>query len=179
MGYYVCAVNGGSGRSLTTSLFFFIRIFFVTHRPLHADAAGGHYQQTIVAAIAHRDGRHLVSSASPKRVAAPTLKNPVLILTALAVLYWVFWASLAGRLPLFKGLDEMQQMAFSQTLGAGDYFTLAVVQTRRAGHRGGGGFRGGRIFRLCFIGAALGLVLHAHIRGRTRGDCRSPARFLA
>ncbi|VUC79701.1 Chloride channel protein [Salmonella sp. NCTC 11881] len=43
----------------------------------------------------------------------------------------------------------MQQMAFSQTLGAGDYFTLAVVKLAALVIAAASGFRGGRIFSGC------------------------------
>ncbi len=51
--------------SLTTSLFFSSGIF-VTHRPLHADAAGGHCQRSDRRGDRHCrrwDGRRLVPSA--------------------------------------------------------------------------------------------------------------------
>ncbi|ECO7451714.1 hypothetical protein FXP45_05870, partial [Salmonella enterica] len=45
----------------------------------------------------------------------------------------------------------------------GDYFTLAVVKLAALVIAAAGGFRGGRIFPAVFIGAALGLMLHAHV----------------
>lgn len=64
---------------------------------------------------------------------------------------------------MFKGLDEMQQMAFSQTLGTSDYFMLAVIKLAALVVAAASGFRGGRIFPAVFVGVALGLMLHAHV----------------
>lgn len=57
----------------------------------------------------------------------------------------------------------MQQMAFSQTLGASDYFMLAVIKLAALVVAAASGFRGGRIFPAVFVGVALGLMLHAHV----------------
>ncbi|MDQ8576682.1 chloride channel protein, partial [Klebsiella aerogenes] len=64
---------------------------------------------------------------------------------------------------LFKGLDEMQQLASSQTLGAGDFLLIAVVKLAALVLAAACGFRGGRIFPAVFVGVSLGLMLHAHV----------------
>lgn len=57
----------------------------------------------------------------------------------------------------------MQQMAFSQTLSATDFFLLAVIKLAALVVAAACGFRGGRIFPAVFVGVALGLMLHAHV----------------
>ena len=90
------------------------------------------------------------------------LKHPVLILGAGGLILGILGV-IGGPLTLFKGLDEMQQMAFSQTLGASDYFMLAVIKLAALVVAAASGFRGGRIFPAVFVGVALGLMLHAHV----------------
>ena len=68
-----------------------------------------------------------------------------------------------GHITLFKGLDEMQQLAFSQTLTASDYMLIALVKLAALVLAAACGFRGGRIFPAVFVGVALGLMLHAHV----------------
>ncbi|EJL2528537.1 ion channel protein [Salmonella enterica] len=126
--------------------------------PLMAAAAGSlttslFFHPHFSLPIAHYTQMRLVDIASGAIVAAIGIGG--FILGILGVI--------GGPLTLFKGLDEMQQMAFSQTLGAGDYFTLAVVKLAALVIAAASGFRGGRIFPAVFIGAALGLMLHAHV----------------
>lgn len=90
------------------------------------------------------------------------LKNPVLILGVGGFMLGVLGV-IGGPLSLFKGLDEMQQMAFSQTLSATDFFLLAVIKLAALVVAAACGFRGGRIFPAVFVGVALGLMLHAHV----------------
>ena len=70
---------------------------------------------------------------------------------------------IGGHITLFKGLDEMQQLASSQTLGAGDFLLIAVVKLAALVLASACGFRGGRIFPAVFVGVSLGLMLHAHV----------------
>ena len=71
--------------------------------------------------------------------------------------------TIGGPLTLFKGLDEMQQLAFSQTLTAADFLLIALVKLAALVLASASGFRGGRIFPAVFVGVALGLMLHAHV----------------
>ncbi len=57
----------------------------------------------------------------------------------------------------------MQQLASSQTLGAGDFLLIAVVKLAALVLAAACGFRGGRIFPAVFVGVSLGLMLHAHV----------------
>ncbi|QBX83203.1 ion channel protein [Citrobacter tructae] len=147
--------------SLTTSL------FFHPHFSLPIE----HYSQmhlidilsgAVVAAIAIAAGMIAVWCLPRLHQLMRHLKHPVLILGAGGFLLGIL-GIIGGPLTLFKGLDEMQQMAFSQTLGASDYFMLAVIKLAALVVAATSGFRGGRIFPAVFVGVALGLMLHAHV----------------
>ncbi len=55
------------------------------------------------------------------------LKNPILTLGIGGLLLGIV-GTIGGPLTLFKGLDEMQQLAFSQTLTAADFLLIALVK---------------------------------------------------
>ncbi|MGO3911446.1 ion channel protein [Huaxiibacter chinensis] len=90
------------------------------------------------------------------------LKHPVLILGVGGFLLGILGA-IGGPITLFKGLDEMQQMAFSQIFSVSDYLLFAIVKLAAVVVAAACGFRGGRIFPAVFIGVALGLMLHEHV----------------
>lgn len=147
--------------SLTTSLFF--------HS--HFSLPIAHYTQmhlvdifsgAVVAAIAIAAGMVAVWCLPRLHHLMHRLKHPVLILGVGGFILGILGV-IGGPLTLFKGLDEMQQMAFSQTLGASDYFMLAVIKLAALVVAAASGFRGGRIFPAVFVGVALGLMLHAHV----------------
>ncbi|CAI9397974.1 MULTISPECIES: ion channel protein [Citrobacter] len=147
--------------SLTTSLFF---------HP-HFSLPIAHYTQmrivdifsgAVVAAIAIAAGMVAVWCLPRLHALLHRLKNPVVLLGVGGFLLGILGV-VGGPLTLFKGLDEMQQMAFSQTLGATDFFMLAVIKLAALVIAAASGFRGGRIFPAVFIGVALGLMLHAHV----------------
>lgn len=147
--------------SLTTSLFF---------HP-HFSLPVAHYTQmrivdifsgAVVAAIAIAAGMVAVWCLPRLHALLHRLKNPVLILGVGGFLLGILGV-VGGPLTLFKGLDEMQQMTFSQTLGTTDFFMLAVIKLAALVIAAASGFRGGRIFPAVFIGVALGLMLHAHV----------------
>lgn len=54
------------------------------------------------------------------------LKHPVLIL-GMGVLFWRF-RRYRRTVTLFKGLDEMQQLAFSRAFSVSDYLLFALVK---------------------------------------------------
>ena len=147
--------------SLTTSLFF---------HP-HFSLPIAHYTQmhlidilsgAVVAAIAIAAGMVAVWCLPRLHHLMHRLKHPVLILGTGGFILGILGV-IGGPLTLFKGLDEMQQMAFSQTLGTSDYFMLAVIKLTALVVAAASGFRGGRIFPAVFVGVALGLMLHAHV----------------
>jgi H+/Cl- antiporter ClcA len=147
--------------SLTTSLFF---------HP-HFSLPIAHYTQmhlidilsgAVVAAIAIAAGMVAVWCLPRLHHVMHRLKHPVLILGVGGFILGILGV-IGGPLTLFKGLDEMQQMAFSQTLGTADYLLLAVIKLAALVVAAASGFRGGRIFPAVFVGVALGLMLHAHV----------------
>lgn len=147
--------------SLTTSLFF---------HP-HFSLPIAHYTQmhlidilsgAVVAAIAIAAGMVAVWCLPRLHRLMHRLKHPVLILGVGGFILGILGV-IGGPLTLFKGLDEMQQMAFSQTLGTSDYFMLSVIKLAALVVAAASGFRGGRIFPAVFVGVALGLMLHAHV----------------
>ena len=147
--------------SLTTSLLF----------PPHFSLPIAHYTQmhlidilsgAVVAAIAIAAGMVAVWCLPRLHHLMHRLKHPVLILGTGGFILGILGV-IGGPLTLFKGLDEMQQMAFSQTLGTSDYFMLAVIKLTALVVAAASGFRGGRIFPAVFVGVALGLMLHAHV----------------
>ena len=90
------------------------------------------------------------------------LKHPVLILGMGGFILGVLGA-IGGTVTLFKGLDEMQQLAFSQVFSVSDYLLFALVKLAALVIAAACGFRGGRIFPAVFVGVALGLMLHEHV----------------
>lgn len=147
--------------SLTTSLFFHphFSLPIAHYTQMHViDILSG----AVVAAIAIAAGMVAVWCLPRLHHLMHRLKNPVLILGAGGLILGILGV-IGGPLTLFKGLDEMQQMAFSQTLGASDYFMLAVIKLAALVVAAASGFRGGRIFPAVFVGVALGLMLHAHV----------------
>ncbi|MFE1753852.1 ion channel protein [Streptomyces anandii] len=70
--------------------------------------------------------------------------------------------ALGGRLTLFKGLSEVEELARNPGgWTAGQFVTMAVVKLAAMLVAASCGFRGGRIFPSVFIGAAFGLGAHA------------------
>ena len=147
--------------ALTTSLFF---------HP-HFSLPIAHYGQmqladifsgAIVAAIAIALGMVGVWCLPRLHRLMHRLKHPVLILGAGGFLLGILGA-IGGNVTLFKGLDEMQQMAFSQIYSVSDYLLFALVKLAALVVAAACGFRGGRIFPAVFIAVALGLMLHEHV----------------
>lgn len=147
--------------ALTTSLFFqphfSLPIPHYGHMQL-ADIFSG----AIVAAIAIALGMVAVWCLPRLHLLVHKLKHPVLILGAGGFLLGILGA-IGGPITLFKGLDEMQQMAFSQVFSVSDYFMFAIVKLAAVVVAAACGFRGGRIFPAVFIAVALGLMLHEHV----------------
>ncbi|MFG2477951.1 ion channel protein [Streptomyces fagopyri] len=70
--------------------------------------------------------------------------------------------ALGGHLTLFKGLDEVTELAKNpEGWSAGQFATMTVVKLAALVVAASCGFRGGRIFPAVFIGAAFGLFAHA------------------
>lgn len=147
--------------ALTTSLFF---------HP-HFSLPIAHYSQmqladifsgAIVVAIAIALGMVAVWCLPRLHRLMHRLKHPVLILGTGGLILGLLGA-IGGNITLFKGLDEMQQMAFSQLFSVSDYLLFALIKLAALVVAAACGFRGGRIFPAVFVGAALGLMLHEHV----------------
>ncbi|WP_371619105.1 ion channel protein [Streptomyces sp. NBC_00454] len=89
------------------------------------------------------------------------LPHPVLALTLGGVVLGLLGA-LGGHLTLFKGLDEIGELAADpKGHSAGALVMMTVVKLAAVLVACGSGFRGGRIFPSVFAGAAFGLAVHA------------------
>ncbi len=147
--------------ALTTSLFF---------HP-HFSLPIAHYGQmqlvdifsgAVVAAIAIALGMIAVWCLPRLHQLMHRLRNPVLSLGIGGFLLGIL-GIIGGHITLFKGLSEMQQLAFSQTFTVSDYLLFAVVKLAALVIAAACGFRGGRIFPAVFVAVALGLMLHEHV----------------
>ncbi|HDR2892469.1 TPA: ion channel protein [Enterobacter asburiae] len=147
--------------ALTTSLFF---------NP-HFSLSLPHYGQmqiadifsgAIVVAIAIALGMVAVWCLPRLHRLMHKLKHPVLMLGVGGLILGILGA-IGGPVTLFKGLDEMQQLAFSQVFSVSDYLLFALVKLAALVVAAACGFRGGRIFPAVFVGVALGLMLHEHV----------------
>lgn len=93
------------------------------------------------------------------------LRHPMLALPAGGLVLGLL-AALGGHLTLFKGLDEVAELARDPDgWSAGQFLTMAVVKLAALVVSASCGFRGGRIFPSVFIGAAFGLGAHALVPG--------------
>ncbi|MEV6614885.1 ion channel protein [Streptomyces sp. NPDC051051] len=89
------------------------------------------------------------------------LQHPMLALPVGGVVLGLL-AAVGGHLTLFKGLDEMAELAHDPDgWTAGEFTTMAVVKLAALLVATSCGFRGGRIFPAVFAGVALGLAAHA------------------
>ncbi|MFD3874071.1 ion channel protein [Streptomyces sp. NPDC058623] len=89
------------------------------------------------------------------------LPHPVLALTLGGVVLGLL-AALGGRLTLFKGLEEMGELAADPgAYSVGALVLMTVVKLAAVLVACGSGFRGGRIFPSVFAGAALGFAVSA------------------
>ncbi|MFF3938239.1 ion channel protein [Streptomyces phaeofaciens] len=93
------------------------------------------------------------------------LRHPMLMLPAGGVVLGLLGA-LGGHLTLFKGLEEVEELAADPDgWTAGEFATMTVVKLAALVVAASCGFRGGRIFPAVFVGAALGLTAHALVPG--------------
>lgn len=75
-------------------------------------------------------------------------------------------AAVGGHLTLFKGLDEIGELAADpEGWSAGEFATMTVVKLAALLIAASCGFRGGRIFPAVFVGVAFGLCAHALVDG--------------
>ena len=90
------------------------------------------------------------------------LKHPVLILGSGGFLLGVL-GLIGGEVTLFKGLDEMRQLAVAQHYSVATLLMFALVKLAALVIASACGFRGGRIFPVVFVAVALGMMLHQHV----------------
>ncbi|MFD4410809.1 ion channel protein [Streptomyces sp. NPDC058476] len=89
------------------------------------------------------------------------LRHPMVALPVGGLVLGLLGA-LGGHLTLFKGLDEVAELAQDpEGWSAGQFATMTVVKLAALLVAASCGFRGGRIFPSVFIGAAFGLCAHA------------------
>lgn len=120
---------------------------FRAYRALYADASGRYLQRRGRCCHCYRGGMWpwCLASFAPSATSPETPGADPRRWEALSSVFWVL--SEDHQPCLFKnGPDEMQQMAFSQTLGASDHFMLAVIKLAALVVAAASGFRGGRIF---------------------------------
>lgn len=68
-----------------------------------------------------------------------------------------------GEITLFKGLDEMKELAHSNALfEMGPLLAITLTKLAALVVAAACGFRGGRIFPAVFVGVSLGLMLHQY-----------------
>jgi H+/Cl- antiporter ClcA len=93
------------------------------------------------------------------------LRHPMVALPVGGLVLGLLGA-LGGHLTLFKGLDEVAELARDpEGWSAGEFALMTVVKLAALLVAASCGFRGGRIFPAVFIGAALGLCAHALVPG--------------
>lgn len=70
--------------------------------------------------------------------------------------------AIGGRVTLFKGLEEMKQLASDAPgMSTGELVLVSVVKVIALIVAAAAGFRGGRIFPAVFVGVGVGLTAHA------------------
>ncbi|MFE2062074.1 ion channel protein [Streptomyces sp. NPDC059467] len=115
----------------------------------------------VIAPVAALLGMCAVCAFPYVHAAFGRLRHPMLTLPAGGVVLGLLGA-LGGPLTLFKGLDEVGDLAKNpEGWTAGQFAVMTVVKLTALLVAAACGFRGGRIFPSVFIGAAFGLCAHA------------------
>lgn len=93
------------------------------------------------------------------------LRHPMLALPVGGLVLGLL-AAVGGHLTLFKGLEEVGEIAADPDgWSAGEFATMTAVKLAALLVAASCGFRGGRIFPAVFVGAAFGLCAHALVSG--------------
>ncbi|GAP48807.1 ion-transporter [Streptomyces azureus] len=130
-------------------------------RPGWADLSAA----VVVAAAGALLGMGAVRAFPYVHAAFRRLRHPMLMLPAGGAVLGCL-AALGGHLTLFKGLDEIAELAHDPDgRSAGEFAVLTVVKLAALLVAASCGFRGGRIFPAVFAGTALGLCAHALVSG--------------
>jgi H+/Cl- antiporter ClcA len=119
----------------------------------------------VVAAAGALLGMGAVRAFPYAHAAFRRLRHPMLMLPVGGAVLGCL-AALGGPLTLFKGLDEIAELAHDPDgRSAGEFAVLTVVKLAALLVAASCGFRGGRIFPAVFAGTALGLCAHALVAG--------------
>ncbi|MEU3935411.1 ion channel protein [Streptomyces sp. NPDC029044] len=123
------------------------------------------FAAAVIASVAALLGMAVVRTFPYVHGAFRRLRHPMLMLPAGGLVLGAL-AALGGHLTLFKGLDEIAELARDpDSRSAGEYALLTVVKLAALLVAASCGFRGGRIFPAVFVGTALGLGAHAAVSG--------------
>lgn len=115
----------------------------------------------VIASVAAVLGMAAVYAFPHTHAAFGRLKHPMLMLPAGGLVLGLLGA-LGGHLTLFKGLDEVAELAGDPDgWSAGQFALMTVVKLAALLVAASCGFRGGRIFPAVFVGSAFGLLAHA------------------
>ncbi len=120
-------------------------------------ALGDVASMAVIATVAALVTLLAVLAFTPVHTLFHRFRSPVLAL-GLGGLVLGLLGVLGGPLTLFKGLEEMKELADqADTLAWSAILLMAVVKLAALVVAAGAGFRGGRIFPAVFVGVALGL----------------------
>ncbi|MFD9000948.1 ion channel protein [Streptomyces sp. NPDC059582] len=129
--------------------------------PLGRPGAGDVLAAVVIASVAALLGMCAVYAFPYVHGAFRRLRHPMLMLPAGGVVLGALGA-LGGHLTLFKGLDEIGELASDpEGWSPGQFAAMTVVKLAALLVAASCGFRGGRIFPAVFVGTALGLCAHA------------------
>jgi H+/Cl- antiporter ClcA len=119
----------------------------------------------VVAVVGSLLGMCAVHAFPYLHAAFQRLRHPMLMLPVGGLVLGALGA-LGGPLTLFKGLDQIAELARDpEGWTAGQFATMTVVKLAALTVAATCGFRGGRIFPAVFVGTALGLCAHALVSG--------------
>ncbi|MBL1085639.1 ion channel protein [Streptomyces actinomycinicus] len=133
--------------------------------PLGRVDGGDMLSAVVVASAAALLGMCAVRAFPYVHTAFHRLRHPMLMLPAGGLVLGAL-AALGGRLTLFKGLSEVDELARDpEGWSAGQFAVMTVVKLAALLVAASCGFRGGRIFPAVFVGTAFGLCAHALVPG--------------
>ncbi|OXY93655.1 ion channel protein [Streptomyces diastatochromogenes] len=129
--------------------------------PIGRPDAGDVLAAIVIASVGALLGMCAVHAFPYLHRAFQRLRHPMLMLPVGGAVLGALGA-LGGPLTLFKGLDQVAELARDpEGWSAGQFATMTVVKLAAMTVAATCGFRGGRIFPSVFVGTALGLCAHA------------------